>query len=109
MSKTGPKAKQLNGSQIRHLRGLGHHLSPVVMVGREGISPSVLTAATEVLLAHELIKVKVQQTSDVDRQTAAEELANRLKAAVVQVLGNTVLLYRENKDRKPDQKINLPE
>jgi len=79
------------------------------MVGREGISPSVLTAATEVLLAHELIKVKVQQTSDVDRQTAAEELANRLKAAVVQVLGNTVLLYRENKDRKPDQKINLPE
>lgn len=109
MSKATPKTKQLTGAQIRHLRGLGHHLSPVVMVGREGISPPVLAAATEVLLAHELIKVKVQQTSDVDRQAAAEELASRLKAAVVQVLGNTVLLYRENKDRKAEQKIILPD
>jgi len=59
-------------------------------------------------LEAERSKVKVQQTSDVDRQAAADELARRLKAAVVQVLGNTVLLYRENKDRKPDQKIILP-
>lgn len=109
MTKTSAKAKKLTSAQIRHLRGLGHHLSPVVMIGREGISASVLAAATEVLLAHELIKVKVQQTSDVDRQAAADELASRLKATVVQVLGNTVLLYRENHDRKPDQKIVLPD
>ncbi len=109
MTKSSPKAKKLTGHQLRHLRGLGHHLAPVVMVGREGISPTVLAAASDNLLAHELIKVKVQQTSDVDRQTAADELARRLKSAVIQVLGNTVLLYRENPDRRPDQKIILPD
>ena len=108
MSKNTSKAKTLTGRQLRHLRGLGHHLAPVVMVGREGISATVLAAAGENLLAHELIKIKVQQTSDVDRKTAADELASRLKAAVVQLLGNTVLLYRENPDRKQEQKIILP-
>ena len=53
------KNKKLTGKQKRYLRGLGHHLKPLLMLGRDGITDNVISAANAVLDAHELIKVKV--------------------------------------------------
>ena len=36
----------LNGRQVRHLRALAHHLDPVVIVGKEGVSDAVIRAAS---------------------------------------------------------------
>ena len=103
------KAPKLTGKQIRFLRGLGHHLSPNIMIGREGVSDQLVKTTDEALTSHELIKIKLQQTSSVDRHEAADELARRCCAQTAQILGNTVLLYRENRDKNPDKKINLPD
>ena len=84
----------LAGKQVRFLRGLGHHLQPVVMIGREEISEPLVASAEEALTAHELIKVKVQEGCLLDRREAAAILADRTGAEVVQVLGRTILLYR---------------
>jgi len=95
----------LNGRQRRALRALGHHLEPVVMVGKEGVSQAVIAAAEQALADHELIKAKVGESSPLDRHEAAEALAEATGAAVAQVLGRTMLLYR----RHPDEpKIDLP-
>ncbi len=102
------KAPILSGKQMRHLRGLGHHLTPLIMVGREGITKTLITAAEEVISAHELIKVKVQKSASLDRHETAEKLSNRLRAGVAQILGNTILLFRPNPDLKPDKRIKLP-
>ena len=53
--KTKQKHIKLSGKQKRYLRGLGHHLKPLIMLGKEGISDNVINAANAVLSAHELI------------------------------------------------------
>ncbi len=106
-----PKKKKppvLNSKQIRHLRGLGHHLLPAVMVGREGVTDQVLAALEDSIKAHELIKVKIQQNCPQDRSEVAGLLAKGTAAAVVQILGRTILLYLPNEDLPADRAIRLP-
>jgi RNA-binding protein len=91
--------RTLTGKQVRHLRGLGHKLKPVVMIGRGDISPQVLAAVEENLAARELIKIKVQEGCNLDRREVAAEVAMRTEAFVVQILGRTILLYRPGEDK----------
>lgn len=98
--------RTLTGKQTRFLRSLGHHLRPVVMVGKEGISEQVLEAIDRNLEAHELIKVRVQEGAPQPARLSAQILAERTASAVAQVIGKTVLLFRES--QKEDRKITLP-
>jgi len=95
---TSNKIQPLTGRQKKQLRGLGHHLSPVVYVGREGLTATVLKATEEALTAHELIKVKLGQNCPLGKKQAAAQLALQSKAALVQLIGKTVLLYLPNPD-----------
>ena len=102
------KIQQLTSRQNKYLKGLGHHLSVMAMVGREGISQSVLTAIEDVLRAHELVKIRMQNNCPFDRQELAKRLSTATGGSVVQVLGKTILLYRENDDPQREEKIRLP-
>lgn len=102
------KQQSLTGKQARFLRGLGHHLKPVAMLGKEGVTDSLLASVEAVLAARELIKVKVGNNCLLDRREAAVLLAEKTGAAVAQVLGKTFLLFRENEDRDDEAKIRLP-
>jgi len=95
---------ELTSKQRRFLKALGHHLNPVVMIGKEEITPALLASLEEALKVHELIKVKVQEGCVMDRKEVAALLAKESGAAVVQVLGRTILLYRPAEERK----IELP-
>ncbi len=95
---------ELTGKQARFLRGLGHHLKPVVMIGKEEINAAVISATEEALTAHELIKVKLQEGCLSDRKSVAAALAEATDAAVAQVLGKSILLYRPSDEHK----IKLP-
>jgi RNA-binding protein len=95
----------LTGKQRRALRALGHHLDPVVMVGREGVGEGLVAAAAQALADHELIKVKVSEASPLDRHEAAEALARATQSEVAQVLGRTVLLFLRNEE---DPKLEVP-
>ena len=101
------KAPRLTGSQIRHLRGLGHHLTDLAMIGKEGITPNLIKAVQDNLVAHELVKIRIQDTCPLDRKEAVEALATAAIAAVVQILGKTALLYRPNPDRDAEQRITF--
>ena len=92
----------LTGKQVRFLRGLGHHLNPVVMVGKEEINAHLIAATEEALAVHELIKVKIQEGCISDRKEIAAELARQTGADVAQVLGRSFLLYRPAKEPKID-------
>ena len=102
------KGQKLNSKQTRFLRGLGHHLSPLAMIGREGLSKSVVDSINDIVTAHELVKVKVQNNCPLEHKETAAELAAKTGAAVAQIIGKTILLYRENHDLDPDKKIKLP-
>ena len=95
---------ELTGKQRRHLRALGHHLRPTVQVGSAGASEAVADKTSGELDAHELIKVKVGQGCGAPKEIGAT-LAEATSAHLVQVLGRTLLLYRQ---RAEDPEIVLP-
>jgi RNA-binding protein len=83
----------------RALRAAGHHRSPVVQVGKEGVTPAVVEQLVEALAAHELVKVKVGTESPEDRFEAAERLGREAGAQIAQILGRTVLAYRRHPEK----------
>jgi RNA-binding protein len=95
----------LNGKQRRFLRGLGHHLDPVVQVGKDGISEGLVGALDIALDTHELIKIKLGESAGADRRVLGAAIAEAAASDLVQVLGRTVLLYRR---RAKDPQIVLP-
>jgi RNA-binding protein len=107
--KTKPEYKKLTGKQQRYLRSLGHHLKPLVILGREGITDNVISAAHAVLEAHELLKVKIGNGCLLERGDAAAALAEKTGSEIIQILGKTFLVFRENPDRKDKNRIRLPE
>ncbi len=92
-------------TQKKYLRGLGHALKPLIMVGDQGLSESLLTEFDSTLDHHELMKVKVRVGDRKARDAMIEELCSKAGALLVQRIGNVALLYKENPERK---KINLP-
>jgi RNA-binding protein len=100
-----PKERELTGAQARYLRGLGHHLDPIVHIGKEGITDALVKALKEALLAHELVKVRLLQEAPIERKEAGVELAKRAVCSLAQTLGRTMLLYKRHPN-KP--KIVLP-
>jgi RNA-binding protein len=91
-------AGQLSAKQRRHLRALAHNLRPLAHIGKEGVSAGVVAAVKQALLDHELVKVKFQDGSGLDRHQAAELTAKQTGSQIAQVLGNVILLYRPHPD-----------
>jgi len=87
---------ELTGKQRRHLRSIGAKLSPIVTIGQKSLSDAVLAEVNYALDQNELIKLKLVSAEGKVRKELAAELAEVVKAHLVQVLGKSVLLYREN-------------
>ena len=97
---------ELEGFQRRHLRGLAHALSPVVMIGKEGLSDAVVAKTEAELLAHELIKVRFLGWKD-EKRAILGDLSARMRAELVGVVGHVGILLRQN--REPERrKIRVP-
>ncbi|ABQ56971.1 TPA: ribosome assembly RNA-binding protein YhbY [Legionella pneumophila] len=80
------------------LKAKAHHLKPVVLLGAKGLTEAILAETNVALLAHELIKVKINGAEKEDRMQMAEELCEQLHAELVQMIGNTLVLYRKNEE-----------
>ncbi len=96
----------LTPRQRQYLRGLAHPLSPVVRVGRGGVSEAVIEETKKSLLAHELVKVRIDSDEGKQRKALADQLAAATGAEIAGIVGKVAMLYRR-RDEKP--KIELPE
>jgi RNA-binding protein len=96
---------QLSEKQKRHLRGLGHSLKPVVMMGNAGLSDAVLAELTRALDDHELIKVRVRFGDRKVRDETIARLCEKSGAVLIKRIGNVALVYRPNPEK---QRIALP-
>lgn len=95
----------LTGKQKRFLRAEAHHLTSIFQVGKGGVNEHMLTQIKEALEARELIKVRILDNCEEDKHDVAEQLAEGSGAELVQLIGLTVVLYKESKNNK---KIVLP-
>ena len=94
----------LSNRQIKFLRGLCHHLKPVVIVGDKGLSDNVMTEIEIALEHHELIKIKLKSDRET-RSSWAEQIKSSFGAEPVQAIGQVVCFFRRN-PKKPV--IELP-
>jgi RNA-binding protein len=97
----------LKGSDRRHLRGLAHHLNPVVQVGKHGLIENLITTVSQALDAHELIKIKFVDFKQ-QKQELSREIATRTQSELAGLVGNIAILYRQHTDAEK-RKIHLPQ
>lgn len=76
------------------LRARAHHLKPVVLLGAAGLTEAVFKETDRALNAHELIKLRIPGDARDEREAICVQLAERLGAARVQVIGKMLVLYR---------------
>ena len=95
----------LNGSARKYLRGLAHHLKPVVQIGKTGLTLSVLGAIDEALEHHELIKIRFVDFKDQKRQLS-QTIATSSKSELIGSVGHVFMFYRQHPDPEK-RKIDL--
>ena len=90
----------MTGKARAALRSEAHHLSVKVHVGHQGITPAILQSMDDVLRTHELVKSQVARASTLSAREAAHSMAEQVGGDVVQVIGRTFTIYRENPELK---------
>jgi RNA-binding protein len=76
----------------------------VVLLGNNGLTEAVVAEVDFALNHHELIKVKIP-TEDRDTKTLiVEAICRETSATKVQVIGKTLVLYRQSAEKK----IHIP-
>lgn len=88
----------ITGKQRSELKKIAQELRPTVMIGKEDITPSVISAIDDYLNAHEIVKVQIQEGSLMEPKEAANEIAEELGAEFVQAIGRRFVLYRRAAD-----------
>lgn len=95
----------ITSKQRSFLKSLAHELDPTVYIGKSGLTENIMKEMENGLELRELVKVKIQEGSDLEPKEAANQIAQELKAEFVQAIGRKFTLYRKSKEH---QQIELP-
>ncbi|MCC6374976.1 MAG: ribosome assembly RNA-binding protein YhbY [Moraxellaceae bacterium] len=94
----------LSIAEKKRFRQIGHQLNPVVLLGGQGLTETVMAEIERALEDHELIKVRIGGEDREARRAAIAEIAQTTNSQAVQIIGKLVLLYRAAK--KPNPKLS---
>ena len=86
--------KLLTPARRAELRASAHHLSPVVSISGNGLTPAVLGEIEISLQAHELIKIKTYGADRDARALLMASVCEALGATPVQHIGNMLVVWR---------------
>ena len=89
---------ELSPGERRALRASAHHLSPVVSIAGNGLTPAVIAEIERNLQAHELIKIKVHGVERAERDLLMLEVCNTVNAAAVQHIGTILVIWRKRSE-----------
>lgn len=91
--------EKMTSKRRAELRGMANRLEPLFHVGKSGVTPAVIAQTNEVFNTRELIKLKVLLESAPEKpREIAEKIASETGSQVVQVIGGSIILYKENPD-----------
>ena len=93
--------------QKKTLRGLAHHLNPVIQIGAKGITDALMDELNGALDHHELIKVRINEGDREARRAIIDAVVQSTGAELVQSIGKVFVLYRRNPEKK-NSDIVLP-
>ena len=87
----------LSSSERSFLRSQAHHLEPVVLIGKHGVTEGTINTIDKALDSRELIKIKFREFKD-EKQILSEKVAKLTNSAVVGIIGHTLIIFRQNPD-----------
>lgn len=87
---------ELDQDRVQELRGEAQELSADLQVGKSGLSDGFVEEVDRQLAREDLVKLRVLRSAAAETgpEATGEELADRLDAHLIEVRGNTVVLYR---------------
>lgn len=97
----------INSRQRAQLRAMANSQETILQIGKGGITDNVTAQASSALEARELIKGRVLEASLLTAREAAEDIAARIDAETVQVIGSRFVLYRESTTLPREKRIRL--
>ena len=95
----------ISSKQRSYLKGLAQQVDPTVYIGKQGLTENVVKEIDTGLTCRELVKIKLQEGTELSPKDVANDMAEKLNAEFVQAIGRKFVLYRESKDNK---QIELP-
>ena len=96
----------MTSKQRAYLKSLAVNLDTIFQIGKGGISDELCLQLLNALNARELIKIKVLETAPASAKDLSVEIAERIDATVVQVIGTKIVLYRAS-DYEKNRKIDI--
>lgn len=98
---------ELRGAQRKYLRGLANLMQPIVYIGKNGLSGTVIAAINEGLEDHELIKIKFLEFKE-EKKALVSDIENKTGGNCVGMIGHVAIFYRQQGD--PEKRtIKLPD
>lgn len=97
----------ITSKQRSYLKSLAHHEEPICYIGKDGLTENVIKEMDVCLEKRELIKVKIQESSELNPKDTANQVVEILGAEFVQAIGRKFSVYRQAKDVE-NRKIALP-
>ena len=90
----------ITSKQRAYLRGLATELTPIMQIGKGGVTENMIKTFSDALEARELIKLHVLENSGEDPKALLGALAEALNAEAVAAVGKKIVLYRAS-EKKP--------
>ncbi|WP_321276654.1 ribosome assembly RNA-binding protein YhbY [Thiomicrorhabdus indica] len=104
MSKSNKKLTFLSNPQKKFLKGIAHNLNPMIIIGSNGVTDSLMAELETTLEHHELLKIKIAIGERDDRKKIVEHIIENTGALLVQTIGKTCVIFRQ---REKDSEFSL--
>ena len=96
----------LTGEQLRKLKAKAQNMKPSIQIGKGGLTQGQLERIKHELAHHELIKVKFNDYK-AQKTELSQEIAARTGATQVDLIGNTLVLYKQSPYPKKRKILSL--
>ena len=88
--------EKLTNNQKKYLRGIAHGLNPMIMIGANGVTESLMAELESTLAHHEILKIKIASADRDERKEIIKHLVDETGALLVQTIGKICVIYRQN-------------
>ena len=90
----------MTSKERAQFRAQANTLEPLFQIGKGGISDALIAQTADALRKRELIKVKVLlESAPESPREFADKLAEATGSEVIQVVGGSIVFYKENPDK----------
>ncbi|MDD2615254.1 MAG: YhbY family RNA-binding protein [Methanosarcina sp.] len=82
--------------KLYRLKAQANQLSPILNIGKNGVTDTLIEELNKQIKANRLVKVRVLKSAEEgkDLNAIAEEIAAATRSTLIEIRGRTVVLYR---------------